>query len=101
MAEKKSRERTKRVNIRLSETMEDKASRIADAMGLPLSTLVTVAVGEYVASKDRLDRSAVEAARIQGLEMASMMDSKLTPAFVAEVTSIMTEEQLDIPLDQG
>lgn len=100
MAEQRTRERTKRVNVRLSESIEAKASFIAEEMGIPLSTLVTVALGEYVASKARLDRSALNAAKIQGREMAQMMERKLTPEYMASVASVLGEEQQEMDLPQ-
>lgn len=54
-------ERTNRVQIRLSDSMFHRLKTLSDDMGIPYSTLATVAVSEYVTKKEREGYVASEA----------------------------------------
>lgn len=45
-------ERTKRVQIRISDEMYSRLSVVADQMGMALSTIASVALSEYVMKKE-------------------------------------------------
>lgn len=46
-------ERTNRIQVRLSDSMFERLKALSDDMGIPYSTLGTVALSEYVIRKER------------------------------------------------
>ena len=46
--------RSRRINVRLTDDMHDRVELLSQEMGLPASTLCAIAVSEYVINKERV-----------------------------------------------
>lgn len=59
-------ERTKRVQVRLSDDMYERLTAVAADMGMPPSTIGSVAISEYVMKKEREARVASASTEMVG-----------------------------------
>lgn len=85
-----NQERTNRVQVRLSDSMFSRMKILSDDMGIPYSTLATVAVSEYVIRKERegyVASSSVEAVKEVLADMVDDLPSKIT-----QVAKLISEE---------
>lgn len=70
-------ERKSRLNVRLSEEMHERASKLADSFGIPVSTLAAFAIGKFVNEHESNLKIREEMLGSMSSEMISRFDSVL------------------------